>query len=437
MAWLDQLPQVASAAVMLLLAAALLALNFNHRANRAFALLLALRGLTAGLSAAGFAAGPDGGDYFWRVLPYALLPIPFVALWFGAVYPAPRPWLRRAPWVPGLLLVGAVAVEVAYFLDHALFLDLAGGPFALGPERQAPAGPLFLFSALPDLAYALLGLVFARDAAARPAGPMRSTVLLVSVGFAVVALYDVPVILALAPEFAARHPPALAAGLLAAQAAALLLAAATAALYAQTLARAAEPAERSAARRALLALGLTGLAVGFVLLLTPTTPRLLAGPVLLSAGLVRLALPVLVSYALLRHRIFDIEVKARWTVRQSTLGAAFLGAFFVASEGAQTFFSQQPALGPYLGIVAAGVLVAALAPLQRAADRLATAAIPRGPPLRELPAPERAALYREQVRLAWADGAMSRKEKALLEHLRGRLGLSDEEAVRLEREALA
>lgn len=61
--------------------------------------------------------------------------------------------------------------------------------------------------------------------------------------------------------------------------------------------------------------------------------------------------------------------------------------------------------------------------------------MPGVPPVGEMSEDERARLYSEQVHGAWADGTLSQAEREMLERLRVGLGLSIEEAHRLEREA--
>jgi hypothetical protein len=149
----------------------------------------------------------------------------------------------------------------------------------------------------------------------------------------------------------------------------------------------------------------------------------------------RVGMVLLIAYGILRHQLLGIDVKVKWTLRQSTVAAAFIGVFFVVSEGATTFF-QQSGLGPYLGIAAAGLLVFAMAPLQRAAERVASAAMPGVKGVAEMDEGERAAFYREQLALAWADGILDAGERAMLEAQRRRLGLSQERAHDLEREVM-
>lgn len=163
------------------------------------------------------------------------------------------------------------------------------------------------------------------------------------------------------------------------------------------------------------------------------------GPVPGDAGLngaMRLVTVAILAYAILRHQLLEIDVKVRWGIRQSTLAAAFVGVFFVVSEGAQSVFATT-ANSELLGIAAAGLLVFALAPLQQAAERLASAAVPGAKPVGEMTRDERGEVYRAMARAAWQDGALDRSERALLLELRNRLGLSGAEAERLEAEALA
>lgn len=138
----------------------------------------------------------------------------------------------------------------------------------------------------------------------------------------------------------------------------------------------------------------------------------------------------LVAYAILRHQLFDIDVRIKWTLKQSTVAAVFIGLFFVVSESAAQFFSER--VGTYLGIVAAGTLVFVIAPLQHFAQRVADRAMPGVKPVGERTDDERLMLYREQLGAAYADGAVNASERALLEHLRARLGIDAEAAMRVE-----
>ena len=112
---------------------------------------------------------------------------------------------------------------------------------------------------------------------------------------------------------------------------------------------------------------------------------------------------------------------------------AFLAVFFVVAQLAQNYLAG--VYGWLAGGVAAGLLIFALSPLQHFAERVANAAMPGVRSIAEMAHPERLDLYREQAGLMWADGVIDRQERALLDSLRKRLGLSHEEAASIESEA--
>lgn len=108
-----------------------------------------------------------------------------------------------------------------------------------------------------------------------------------------------------------------------------------------------------------------------------------------------------------------------------------LAAFFVASQLAQTFLPEVLG-GPLVGGVVVGLLLFAIAPLQRFAERLSEKAVPDAKPVQELARDERAAIYLDMARGAWKDGSINRTERVMLNHLQERLGLSDAAAKKLE-----
>jgi hypothetical protein len=433
LSWTELLPQLLAASVMLALATGLVALNVASRVNRAFALLLLLRGAATLAYALGLmAASPADAAFWWRLQPYAVLALPFAALHFAASYPSPAAWLRRMRWPALPFLAGAAAVLALYLADHRLYWDLAAGPIGLhGPDQDAPAGPLFVFNDLPILTYGLLALLAARTATRARPGPVQRSAMLVSLGLALVVVYDGLTVLTVDSPIFLRHAPAMQAALVLPVVLALLLVAAAAVALARGAAG--PPEARRAVRRYLAALPLPVASALLLLVVPPDAPRVVLGLEYLLAGVWRLAFPVMVTYALLRLQLFDVDLRMRWTLKQSTVAAIFLGVFFVVSESAQTFFTTEA--GPWVGVVAAGLLVFLLAPLQRAAERLAGAALPDARPVREMSREERAAIFREQASLAWADGRIGAKEQRLLDQLRVQLGLSREEATRLEEQA--
>ncbi|MBI4394014.1 MAG: hypothetical protein HY556_09505 [Euryarchaeota archaeon] len=144
---------------------------------------------------------------------------------------------------------------------------------------------------------------------------------------------------------------------------------------------------------------------------------------------------LVLGYAIVRHQLFDVDLKLKWTIKQSTVATAFIAVFFVVSEVAQSVF--QSSLGSIAGIIAAGALVFALAPLQRAADRVASAAMPGVKDTSEYLAYRKVEVYRATVEEILVDRAITEKERSILNRLRDKLELGDDVAKAIERDAAA
>jgi len=143
-----------------------------------------------------------------------------------------------------------------------------------------------------------------------------------------------------------------------------------------------------------------------------------------------LAVP-LIAYGILKAHLFDIDLKIQWTIRQSTVAGAFIAVFYIVTEGADRLFEAE--LGSWAGLLASASLIFFLAPLRRLADRFAGAVMPN-----TSDTPEYAAYRKMQVYAAALTdalpGGISEKERALLNHLRGSLGIAAADADALERD---
>jgi len=142
-----------------------------------------------------------------------------------------------------------------------------------------------------------------------------------------------------------------------------------------------------------------------------------------------LAVP-LIAYGILRTQLFDIDLRIRWTIKQSTVAAVFIAVIFIISEGASQFLSAE--LGNVVGLLAAGVLMFFLAPLQGFAERVAGAAMPNTHDTPEYTSFRKMQVYEAAVSEAQAEGGISNKERALLVHLRDSLGISETDASAIE-----
>lgn len=145
----------------------------------------------------------------------------------------------------------------------------------------------------------------------------------------------------------------------------------------------------------------------------------------LFAGLVRTLGVGLLAYGVLRHDIAGLDAKVEWGVSKTTVAGAFVAVFFVAGEVAETFFGD--VLGDYVGIIAAGLLVFAISPLQRLADSIAAKAVPGGAEAGHGVEDQ----YRAAVDMALADGEISREEERRLAEKADELGIDTTRAFEL------
>lgn len=142
----------------------------------------------------------------------------------------------------------------------------------------------------------------------------------------------------------------------------------------------------------------------------------------------------LIAYGILRTHLFDIDLRLQWTIRQSTVASVFVAIFYLASEGADRFLSSE--LGNIAGLLAAALVMFFLAPLQRLADRVASAAMPNTRNTPEYTAFRKMQVYEHALAEAQYEGGVSAKERRLLERLRESLGISQADAESIERELL-
>ena len=139
-----------------------------------------------------------------------------------------------------------------------------------------------------------------------------------------------------------------------------------------------------------------------------------------------------ISYGILRTQLFDIDLRIRWTIKQSTVAAVFVAVFYLVSEGADRLLSSE--LGNFFGLLASALVVFFLAPLQRFADRVAGVAMPNTENTPEYAAFRKMRVYEAALTEALPDGRISERERELLNRLRDSLGISVADADAIERE---
>ena len=140
----------------------------------------------------------------------------------------------------------------------------------------------------------------------------------------------------------------------------------------------------------------------------------------------------LIAYGILRTHLFDIDLRVRWTIKQSTLAAAIVALMFVLSEGAERLLSAD--LGNVGSLIVAALVVFALTPLQRFAERVASVAMPNTENTPQYVAYRKMQVYEAALTDALPDGEISGRERELLNRLRDSLGISEFDAESIENE---
>src|SRR5581483_7495930 len=154
----------------------------------------------------------------------------------------------------------------------------------------------------------------------------------------------------------------------------------------------------------------------------------------LFGALWTLFLPVLAAYAIVRYRFLGADRLARLGTQRGVIAFVLLAVFFVVAQLTQNYLNVR--MNWAAGGVAAGLLLFAMSPIQKLAERMAAGAVPQAKDPSQYSASERRRFYEEQLKLAWKDGALTVKEKRMLDRLREQLGLAAEDAARLERQVL-
>lgn len=143
----------------------------------------------------------------------------------------------------------------------------------------------------------------------------------------------------------------------------------------------------------------------------------------------------LIAYGILRSQLFDIDLKVRWTIKQSTFAVAVLLITFVVSEGVEMLVAAE--LGDKWGLVAAGVAVLLLKPLQAVAERVVSIVMPNTQNTPGYRHSRKTEVYGAAFAEAAEEGGISRKERALLDRLRDSLELTSDEASAIETKVMS
>lgn len=411
---------------MLALAIALFFLDLSNQAQRIFALLIALRGLTFIVGPLRAAAESIEQAVLWATLaPYLVIPLVPVVITFLCLYPRRRGLARLRGGLP-LLGLATLGLLAWYLIDHGAYASVRAIP---GAPYGEP-GPLFLFNALRLPVFALAGFILAGDYKKNPRGSAGFSQFLIVAAFALNGLYD-GITAALSLQGALQSGGA-GTSLYAWTSAwapplAALIALATCLRLVPVLRQARHtPDLQEVTRFFVIAIPLAAL--------SPFADRLpLAEAGDLSTfflGFWRLTIPLLVAYALMRYQLFELDLGLKASVRRGIILGSFTVVFFFVSEAAEALL--QGDRGPLFGVLGAGLLALTARPVQRFADQAAQRFMPEVKPIAQQTYAERLAFYLEQFRLLSQDGRVTPKERRLLNRLRNTLSLEESETQAIE-----
>lgn len=138
----------------------------------------------------------------------------------------------------------------------------------------------------------------------------------------------------------------------------------------------------------------------------------------------------LVAYGVLRTQLFDVDLRIKRGLKRGTVAAAFVATFFVISELAGNYLSNQ--FGTVLGVLGTGTLVFFLDPLQRAAERVSDAAMPNTVATPEYEAFRKLQVYDSALHAAFEDGHISERQRRVLDSMINTMGIDRHTATRME-----
>lgn len=174
--------------------------------------------------------------------------------------------------------------------------------------------------------------------------------------------------------------------------------------------------------------------VGFVIIVALVLAGV-PGVTLYAFQALALAYVPLMAYGIATAQMMDVDLRIKVGLRRGTIAAAFLVVFVGVAEVAQNYLSNE--FGYVAGGAAAGILLLAIAPLQRIAERVGDAAMPSVKATPEYLAYRKFEVYRAALEGALDNGEITHRERAVLVRLRDSLGLDAAVATQMERELAA
>ena len=376
--------------------------------HRSFAVLVTVNAFWDLVEGLFFAAAPPRDDYYLRVYTHLAIWSSAALVWFLALYPNRR---RRSAAIGWIALAAALVLSVWFAVD-----------------RSAAETPVFALVSLAWTPLLALGAwLTLRIPLARPDDPRGWSMILVASAFLVYPLSQA--VTMLLPTFWANFWQNLVdidstSGLADAVVEVAYFVARLAALILAGLAvyAASRQRENPGGKATLIA----------VLLGAVLFSRILDALGFSFPALNALIFGVIITYALARARLFDIDLRLKLTVSRGTVVAAFTFVFILVSQLVEAFFQDNFGQNYIIAALACGLLLFALTPLQRWAERLADGAMPDVQRTRTYEDRRKQDVYRQALADVWSDGRITVKERRLLDAFAAQLHLDPTEAAQLE-----
>lgn len=152
-----------------------------------------------------------------------------------------------------------------------------------------------------------------------------------------------------------------------------------------------------------------------------------------------LAAAALVGYAIVKYQLLGIELQVKIGLKYAMTTVILFGTLFIVSGAVEEFFLEELFGFTELNWLIAGVAgVAMFKPVEKGANFVTNRMFPDTMQAKESYVDKRAAeIYQAQASYVFRDENVTHRERAFLKNLRTQLGLSEAEAVVIERQVQA
>lgn len=141
----------------------------------------------------------------------------------------------------------------------------------------------------------------------------------------------------------------------------------------------------------------------------------------------------LMAYGALKTQLFDIDLRVKVGIRRSTVVGIILVVVFVLAKVVESYLNRTA--GFVAGSAVAGLMLFLVPKLNKVGEKVANTAMPQVQPTTGYVAFKKLEVYKAAVESAYEEaGAITPRERGILDRLRGKLALSAEDCAAVEAE---